>query len=75
MIIQFMQNLARELSVGVTARLYYYGGLENKELGTTKLSRPEKNDVFLTQVQKDKLGVCLFAGSLGELQQVSTSLP
>ena len=28
-------------------RLYYYRGLENKELRTTKLSRPEKkNDVF-----------------------------
>ena len=56
-------------------RLYYYGRLENKELRTAKLSRPEKKWRFSTQVQKDKLGICLFAGSHGELQKVSTSLP
>ena len=41
-------------------RLYYYGRLENKELRTAKLSRPEKKWRFSTHVQKKKLGILSF---------------
>ena len=33
-------------------RLYYYRGLENKELRTTKLSRPEKKMTFFNPSAK-----------------------
>ena len=74
MIIRFMQNLARELSVGVTDCITM-GDWKTKNWELQNFHGLKKKWRFSTQVQKNKLGICLFAGSLGELQQVSTSLP
>ena len=74
MIIRFMQNLARELSVGVTDCITM-GDWKTKNWELQNFHGLKKKWRFSTQVQKDKLGICLFTGSLGELQQVSTSLP